>query len=185
VEAERSVSGSREPVRSYFPLKDLDIVRRVGAFESVAFYATDQGVVSAEGQTEAVEFATVSDSFFSTMRGELRLGRGLDRSDDAAPSLVISERLWRRAFEPRRTSSDHGDPELFAGRRHPARRLAPAAIHHRRRGRSQLPVSGAEDRRLDAGWICANAQPAMLFVLANRAAERRCRHRSSGHRRQR
>ena len=98
VEAERSVSGSREPVRSYFPLKDLDIVRRVGAFESVAFYATDQGVVSAEGQTEAVEFATVSDSFFSTMRGDLRLGRGLDRSDDAAPSLVISERLWRRAF---------------------------------------------------------------------------------------
>ena len=55
--AERTVSGSREPVRSYFPLKDLDIVRRAGAFESVAFYATDQGVVSAEGQTEAVEFA--------------------------------------------------------------------------------------------------------------------------------
>jgi len=98
VEAERTVSGVREPVRSYFPLKDLDVFRRVGSFESVAFYATDQGVVSADGRTEAVEFATVSDSFFSTMRGELRLGRGLGRSDDAAPSLVISERLWRRAF---------------------------------------------------------------------------------------
>jgi putative ABC transport system permease protein len=98
VEAERDVSGVREPVRSYFPLTDLDTFRRVPAFESVAFYATDQGVVASEGRTEAIEFATVSDSFFSTMRGGLRLGRALDGSNDTAPSLVISERLWRRAF---------------------------------------------------------------------------------------
>jgi len=98
VEAERDVSGIREPVRAYFPLSDLDTFRRVASFESVAFYATDQGVLSADGQIEPLEFATVSDSFFSTMRGQFRLGRGLDRSDERAPSLVISERLWRRLF---------------------------------------------------------------------------------------
>jgi len=32
------------------------------------------------------------------LRGGFRLGRGLDRSDERAPSLVISERLWRRSF---------------------------------------------------------------------------------------
>ena len=99
VEAERDVSGVRDPVKAYFALTDLDIFRRAPSFESVAFYATDQGVLSMEGRTEAVEFATVSDSFFSTMRGDVRIGRGLDRSDDQAPSLVISERLWRRAFD--------------------------------------------------------------------------------------
>jgi predicted permease len=98
VEAERDISGVRDPVKAYFPLSDLDIFRRVPSFESAAFYATDQGVLSIDGRTEAIEFATVSDSFFSTIRGAFRLGRGLDRSDDQAPSLVISERLWRRVF---------------------------------------------------------------------------------------
>ena len=98
VEAERDVSGVRDPVRAYFPLTDLEVFRRMPSFESVAFYATDQGVLSMEGRIEPIEFATISDSFFATMRGELKLGRGLDRSDDQAPSLVISERLWRRAF---------------------------------------------------------------------------------------
>ncbi len=99
VEAERNISGVRDPAKAYFPLTDLDIFRGAPSFGSVAFYATDQGVLSMEGRTEAVEFATVSDSFFSTMRGDLRSGRGLDRSDDEAPSLVISERLWRRVFD--------------------------------------------------------------------------------------
>ncbi len=98
IEAEHDVSGVREPVRTYFSLSDLDIFHRVTSFESVAFYATDQGVLSTDGGTEPLEFATVTDSFFSTMRGEVKLGRPLDRSDEQAPSLVISERLWRRAF---------------------------------------------------------------------------------------
>src|SRR3954468_18863815 len=75
VEAERDISGVREPVRSYFPLADLDIFTRVASLESVAFYATDQGVLSTPVSTDAIEFATVSDSFFATLRGEFRLGR--------------------------------------------------------------------------------------------------------------
>ncbi len=98
IEAEHDVSGVRDPVRSYFSIGDLDIFRRVSTFESVAFHATDQGVLSTDIGTEGLEFATVSDSFFSTMRGEFRLGRAFDRSDEQTPSLVISERLWRRAF---------------------------------------------------------------------------------------
>ena len=80
VEAERDVSGVRDPVKAYFPLADLDLFRRVPSFESVAFYATDQGVLFMDGRIEALEFATVSDSFFSTMRGGLRLGRGLGQA---------------------------------------------------------------------------------------------------------
>src|SRR5262245_9764775 len=38
VEAERDLSGVRDPVKAYFPLADLDIFRRVPSFESVAFY---------------------------------------------------------------------------------------------------------------------------------------------------
>jgi len=98
IEAEHDVSGVREPVRSYFSHADLDIFRRMPAFQSVAFYATDQGVLSTGGSPEALEFATVSDSFFSTVRGDVKLGRTFDSSDEQAPSLVISERLWRRVF---------------------------------------------------------------------------------------
>ncbi len=98
IEAERDISGVREPVRSYFGLADLDIFRRVSSFESVAFYAVDQGVMATNTGTESLEFATVSDAFFPTLRGDVKLGRTFDRPDDQAPSLVISERLWRHAF---------------------------------------------------------------------------------------
>ena len=98
VEADRDVSGVSEPVRAYFWIADLDVFRRMPSFASVAFYATDQGVLSIDERTEPIEFATVSDSFFSTLKGAFKLGRGLEQSDASSPSLVISERLWRGAF---------------------------------------------------------------------------------------
>ena len=99
IEAERDIRGTREPVRTYFPLTELDTFRqRFSSFESVGFYATDVGVLSNEKGAERVDFVIVSDSFFSTLRGAFRLGRPLGPSDDAATSVVISERLWRRAF---------------------------------------------------------------------------------------
>jgi putative ABC transport system permease protein len=98
VEAEHDVSGVREPVRSYFAPADLDVFRRMTSFQSVAFYAGDQGVLTTNAGAEAIEFAIVSDSFFQTLRGQIKLGRPFDAADDRAPSLVISERLWRRAF---------------------------------------------------------------------------------------
>ena len=100
VDVRREVAGSQQPVLTYFPLADLEVFRaRATAFESIAFYATDEGVVSNERQTELVDFATVSESFFSTLRGDLLLGRALRPSDDMTASIVISERLWRRLFD--------------------------------------------------------------------------------------
>src|SRR5919201_1843571 len=99
IEAERDVGGTRAPVRAYFALADLDVFRtRFPSFESAALYATDEGVLSSDRETERIEFATVSDAFFSTIRGPLRMGRPLGPSDDLTPSVVISERLWRHAF---------------------------------------------------------------------------------------
>jgi putative ABC transport system permease protein len=99
VEAERDISGARAPVRTYFALTDLDTFReRSSSFESVGFYATDDGVLASERGTERVDFSIVSDSFFSTLGGVVRLGRPLGPPDDNVPSLVISDRLWRRAF---------------------------------------------------------------------------------------
>jgi putative ABC transport system permease protein len=109
VEVERDVGGTREPMRIYFPLPELAMFRaRFSSFESVAFYATDEGVLSNDRGAERVDFATVSDTFFSTLGGGVRLGRALGSSDDLSPALVISERVWRRAFS--------GSPDVLGQR---------------------------------------------------------------------
>ena len=99
IEAERDYTGSPQPVPVSFPWTDLDAWRRGPAsFASVAFYATDVGVMTGAGLRAPVEFATVTTSFFSTLRGEFLLGRSLGPADDGTAAMVISERLWRRAF---------------------------------------------------------------------------------------
>lgn len=87
VEAERDISGTRDPVRTFFPLADLEVFRaRFPSFESVALYATDEGVLSNDSGIDAVDFATVSEDFFSTLRGRFSLGRPLGASDDLISS---------------------------------------------------------------------------------------------------
>jgi putative ABC transport system permease protein len=99
VDVRRDVAGTQQPVRTYFPLADLETFRgRSASFESVAFFATDEGVVSNDRGLELIDFATVSETFFATLRGDLLLGRALGPSDDLTASIVISERLWRRLF---------------------------------------------------------------------------------------
>jgi putative ABC transport system permease protein len=98
INGRRGVAGASEPVRVFFGLNDLDTFRSRSSFESVAFYATDLGVVSNEGGMEQVDFATVTEAFFSTLRGRFTVGRALSPRDDKTPSIVISERLWRRRF---------------------------------------------------------------------------------------
>jgi putative ABC transport system permease protein len=98
IDGRRNVAGANEPVRVFFGLSDLDTFRSRSSFESVAFYATDAGVVSNESGMEQVDFATVTDAFFSTLRGRFTVGRALNPTDDKTPSIVISERLWRRRF---------------------------------------------------------------------------------------
>src|SRR3989442_2462881 len=98
IEAERDYEGTGRPVRAYFPLAELDTWTQRPSFESVAFYSTDVGALSSGSRTEAVDFVTVSGSFFATLAGPFRLGRPLAPADDLTPSVVISERLWRRLF---------------------------------------------------------------------------------------
>jgi hypothetical protein len=98
IEAERLLVGTQQPVTAYFPLTAVDIWGARSSFESVALYAGDGGAFSNGSRTEVVEFATVSGSFFSTLGSGVRLGRPLGPADDAAPFIVISEGLWRRAF---------------------------------------------------------------------------------------
>ena len=97
IRLERTVEGVQRPVRSFFPLADLtDLQTSTRAFESVAFYSTEQTVLSRNGFTEHVNAASVSPEFFPTVDGRLRAGRGL--SDSNPSSAVISDRLRRRLF---------------------------------------------------------------------------------------
>ena len=134
VEAERDISGARAPVRTNFPLAELDTFRQGSSFESVAFYASDDGVLASAWGTERLDFSIVSDTFFSTLRGGFRLGRPLGPSDDTVPSVVISERLWRRAFG---ASLDVPVTGTCLWRGWTTREVA-TSFYHRRRRRSML-----------------------------------------------
>jgi len=98
IEAERDYTGSQRPGPVYFSWADLDAWRAPASFASLAFYATDVGVISNRGVRAPLEFATTTSSFFSTLRGEFLLGRPLGPSDDGTAAMVISEHLWRGAF---------------------------------------------------------------------------------------
>lgn len=99
IRMERVLDGVQRPVRTFFPLADLaDLQTGTHAFESVAFYSTEQSVLSHNGLTEMVDSASVSDSFFATVGGRIQSGRGFARSDENRASVVISDRLRRRLF---------------------------------------------------------------------------------------
>jgi putative ABC transport system permease protein len=94
IEAERDFTGSPQPASVFFPWTDLDAWRRGPvSFASIAFYATDVGVMTSAGVRAPVEFSTVTTNFFSTLRGEFVLGRPLGPADDGTAAMVISERL--------------------------------------------------------------------------------------------
>jgi putative ABC transport system permease protein len=97
VRMERVLEGTQRPARGFFPLSDLLELRSgARAFESLAFYSTEQSVLSHSGFTEQVESATVSGSFFATVGGRMQSGRGLAEADRT--SVVIGDRLARRLF---------------------------------------------------------------------------------------
>ena len=97
IDARRSVAGANEPMRVFFGLSDLDTFRSRSSFDQFVLCDGRGRGVDAGGM-EQVDFATVTDAFFSTLRGRFTVGRGLSPRDDKTPSIVISERLWRRRF---------------------------------------------------------------------------------------
>ena len=99
IRAERAYAGSGRPAPVSFTAGDLrDLAARLPSLESLAFHSAETHALSRDGGTEVVAGATVSGEFFSTLRGNVVLGRPLGPADDAAPAVVISERLWSRAF---------------------------------------------------------------------------------------
>jgi putative ABC transport system permease protein len=99
IRMERAVEGVQRPIRTFFPLADLTALRSgTQAFESIAFYSTEQSVLSHKGFNSNVDSASVSDSFFETIGGPIQSGRGLAGSNEDRASVVISDRLRRRLF---------------------------------------------------------------------------------------
>lgn len=99
IRAERTYAGSGRPAPVSFTADDLaDLGARLPSLESFAFYSAENHALSRDGGTEVVQGATVSGGFFSTLRGNVVLGRALGPADDASPVVMISERLWSRAF---------------------------------------------------------------------------------------
>jgi predicted permease len=96
---ERVLEGVHRPVRTFFPLADLgQLQSRTHVFDSIAFYSTEQSVLSHNGFTQKVDSAWVSESFFATVGGRIQSGRGLAPSGIDRASVVISDRLRQRLF---------------------------------------------------------------------------------------
>ena len=99
VRAERDYAESGRPAPASFTAEELDdLGARLPSLESFAFYSAESHTLSRDGGTEVLPGATVSDGFFPTLRGNIVIGRPLGPADDASPAVVISERLWSRAF---------------------------------------------------------------------------------------
>src|SRR5262249_6738820 len=96
---ERTFAGRAKPVPGNFSLSNLAVWEARGpAFESVAMSAGGSALLSSTAGNEIVSTATVTGTFFATLDGRLSRGRGLGAADDVSPSVVVSDRLWRRVF---------------------------------------------------------------------------------------
>ena len=79
----------------------LDWQRDNRSFESMAAYRWGNGTISGVGQPENVPARRISATFFPILGVNPILGRNFNAEDDrrgAAPTVLISEGLWRRKF---------------------------------------------------------------------------------------
>jgi putative ABC transport system permease protein len=98
IRLERVLEGAQRPVKSGFPLGDLEELQsRAHAFASFALVSSEQATLSHGGFNHQVNAASVSPSFFVTVGGAMRSGRPFT-SEKEPSSIVISDRLRRRLF---------------------------------------------------------------------------------------
>jgi putative ABC transport system permease protein len=96
---ERAFAGRARPVPANFSLPDLEVWRgQSRSFDSISMMYGASALLSREAGSEVISTATVTPTFFPTVGGHVVLGRGLGPADDGSPSVVISRRLWQRAF---------------------------------------------------------------------------------------
>lgn len=84
---------------SWADFEDLKSARSLGPL--AAFGTKGAGLSGPEAPPEVVMINVVSSDYFSTLGVNPAQGRSLGRADastDAAPAIVISDRLWRRRF---------------------------------------------------------------------------------------
>jgi putative ABC transport system permease protein len=84
---------------SYRDLRDWQA--HVRSFESLAGYAEGRYIVSGDAEPERIGGAAVSGGLFQVIGVHAAAGRGVTADDDqegAPPTVVISDRLWRRRF---------------------------------------------------------------------------------------
>jgi predicted permease len=100
-----------------------DAARGLGTSDLFAFTFLRQASVTIEDQPIVAGGMLVSGNYFAGMRVPMALGRGLLESDDrggAAPAVVLSHALWRRAYggDPSalgRTIKVNGQPFTVVG----------------------------------------------------------------------
>ena len=99
IDATHDYEGTPRPVRAAF---QLDAAARLQAslhvFADTALYADTALQLATRDGAEIVDGALVSPSFFSTLGGQIVAGRPITAADQLSPSIVISDRLWRRLF---------------------------------------------------------------------------------------
>ena len=80
----------------------LDYRARVGAFAGLVAFTNNSFGLTVNGHAEAAAGFVVSGNYFDVLGVRMALGRGFTREEDvspgAAPTIVISDALWRRRF---------------------------------------------------------------------------------------
>ena len=92
----RAVGVERSPLSA----SDAGVLAAAMSFESVGAYATVDGEMTTGDQSETIQIGYASRQFFPVMRARAATGRLFSDSDfrDAAPTAVVSNRIWRTRF---------------------------------------------------------------------------------------
>jgi putative ABC transport system permease protein len=100
VRAEADYAGTHRAVPVFVQPGELKTwARPFDSIASTAFYTPNDIVaLSGDNGSEVLDSSVVSGAFFSTVQGPFAAGRPLSVDDDAAPVVVISERLAERLF---------------------------------------------------------------------------------------
>jgi len=108
IRAEAQYTGSNRPTRLSVQATDVETwTKSATLLRTSVFYAAAIDALTGESGSEVLNTAVVSGGFFAELDGPLIAGRPIGREENAAPVVVISERLANRLF---------GSPEAAIGR---------------------------------------------------------------------
>ncbi|KAA6460888.1 ABC transporter permease [Acidobacteria bacterium AB60] len=105
-----------------------DLRQQARSFSSFAgYFDTIPAAISGEGEPERVWGQSVTANFFDTTQLRMVLGRGFAPTEEHAPLVVLSERLWERRFN--RDGQIIGKTVRLSGHNFTVVGIAPAAFH--------------------------------------------------------